>query len=106
MKDKIPREVWDRTKKQNVIDVKRIMIRKLNQTINTNIYLQQSKTSIWNKIWRYDSKSGKYIPNPRRYHNCQKYRYLKEACTRKSICMKCEAYELDDTKETYKNNLN
>ena len=43
----------------------------------------------------------KYIPNPRRCYNCQKYGHLKEACSRKPVCVKCGAHEPDHI-----NNLN
>ena len=53
---------WTQKKKQNVIDVKRIIIRKQNQTINTTTYIltfnnPNSSAEIL-KDWVYDNKSG------------------------------------------------
>ena len=54
------------------------------------------------------AKVEKYIPDLRRCHNCQKYGLLKEACTRKPVCMKCGSHEPDHTEENClnSNNLN
>ena len=52
------------------------------------------------------AKMEKYIPNTRRCHNCQKYGHLKEACTRKPVCVKCGEHEPDPTEDMYTNNLN
>ena len=95
-------------KKQNIVDVKRITIRKLNQTINTNTYIltfNNPKPSPEIKIGYMLVKVEKYIQNPRRCYNYPKYVHLKKACTRKAVYIKCGAYEPDQPEETCKNNL-
>ena len=48
----------------------------------------------------------KYIPNPRRCHNCQKYEHLKEAYSRKPVCVKYGVHEPDHAEYMCTNNLN
>ena len=52
----------NKLKKLYVRNVERIAIRKISQTINTNIYIQQPKISIWNENWIYIRKSIYQIP--------------------------------------------
>ena len=52
------------------------------------------------------TKVEKYISNPRWFHNCQKYGHIKEACTRKPVCVECGAHESDHTEDMCSNNLN
>ena len=63
---------------------------KPNQTIDTNtcvFTLNNLKSPPEIKIGYMLAKVEKYIPNPRRCHNCQKYGHLKEFCSRKSVCV-------------------
>ena len=79
-------EIKNELKKQNIIDVKRITIKKQNEII-TNTYIltfNNPKTPLEIKIGYTVVKVETYIPNPR-CHNCQKYGHLKEHCTRKQV---------------------
>ena len=58
-------EIKNELKKQNVIDIKQITIRKLNQTIDTNSYIltfNNPKPPPEMKTWIYVNKSGKVHP--------------------------------------------
>ena len=84
----IPMFEYRNKKKQNVIDVKRIIIRKLTLMIDTNIFVftfNNPKSLPEIKIGYILAKVEKYIPNPRRYNICQKYGCLKEVCSRKPV---------------------
>ena len=77
-------EIKNELKKQNVIDVKRITIKKQNEIIETNTYIltfNNPKPPLEIKIGYTVVKVETYIPNPRRCHNCQKYGHLKQYCT-------------------------
>ena len=50
------------------------------------------------------AKMEKYIPNPKRCHNCQKYGDFKAAYSRKPV--KCGAHESDHLEVMCTNNLN
>ena len=96
-------------KKQNVINVKRITISKLNKIIDMNTYthtFNNPKPPPQIKIGYTLAKVEKYIPNHRTCLNCQKYRHLKEACSRKPVRVKCGVHEQDPTEDTCTNNLN
>ena len=91
-------EIKNELKRQNIIGDKRITIRKLSQTINTNTYILTFNNP--------KPPVEKYIPNPWRCYNCQKYGLLKEVCSRKPVWVKCGTHEPDHTEKTYSNNLN
>ena len=96
-------------KKQNVIDVKRITIKKQNEIIETSTYIltfNNPKPPLEIKIGYTVVKVETYIPNPRRCHNCQKYGHLKQHCTRKQVCVKCGEQEPNHIEESCKNSLN
>ena len=102
-------EIKNELKKQNVIDVKRITIKKQNEIIETNTYVltfNNPKPPLEMKIGYTVVKVEIYIPNPRRCHNCQKYGHLKEHCTRKQVCVKCGEQEPNHIEESCKNSLN
>ena len=102
-------EIKNELKKQNVIDVKRITIKKQNEIIETNIYIltfNNPKPPLEIKIGYTVVKVETYIPNPRRCHNCQKYGHLKQHCTRKQVCVKCGEQEPNHIEESCKNSLN
>ena len=74
-------EIKNELKKQNVVDVKRITIKKQNEIIETNTYIltfNNPKPPLEIKIGYTVVKVETYIPNPSRCHNCQKYGHLKE----------------------------
>ena len=99
-------EIKNELKKQNVIDVKRITIKKQNEIIETNTYVltfNNPKPPLEMKIGYTVVKVETYIPNPRRCHNCQKYGHLKEHCTRKQVCVKCGEQEPNHIEESCKN---
>ena len=95
--------------KNSAIDIKRITIRKLSQTTDTNtciLTFNNPKSPPEIKIGYTQAEVKKYIPNPRRCHNCQKYGHLKETCSRKPVCVKYGAHKPDHTEDTCTNNLN
>ena len=102
-------EIKNELKKQNVIDVKRITIKKQTEIIETNTYIltfNNPKTPLEIKIGYTVVKVETYIPNPRRCHNCQKYGHLKQHCTRKQVCVKCGEQEPNHIEESCKKSLN
>ena len=102
-------EIKNELKKQSVIDVKRITIKKQNEIIETNTYIltfNNPKPPLEIKIGYTVVKVETYIPNPRRCHNCQKYGHLKQHCTRKQVCVKCGEQEPNHIEESCKNSLN
>ena len=87
-------EIKNELKKQNVIDVKRITIKKQNEIIETNTYIltfNNPKPPLDIKIGYTVVKVQTYIPNPRRCHNCQKYGHLKQHCTRNKCVLNVES---------------
>ena len=79
-------------KNQKVTDVKRISIKKDNQTIETNTYiLTFNKPQIPKEIKVGYSviKVNPYIPNPLRCYNCQKFGHHEQKCTRQAVCRRC-----------------
>ena len=102
-------EINNELKKRNVINVKRITIKKQNEIIETNTYIlsfNNPKTPLERKIGYTVVKVETYIPNPRRRHNCQKYGHQKEHCTRKQVCVKCGEQEPNHMEDSCKNSLN
>lgn len=99
-------EIKAELKKKKRSDVKRITIKKRNKIINTNKYILTFNiltppTEI--KISYLIAKVGKYIPNLRRCHKCQRYDHLKKYCTRKPIFVRCGEIEPNHDETTYKN---
>ena len=98
-------EIKNELKKQNVIDVKRISIKKKIEIIETNTYIltfNYLKPPLEIKIGYTVVKVETYIPNPRRCHNCQNYGHLKKHCTRKKVCVKCGEQEPNHIEDTFK----
>ena len=80
-----------RTKKNHGVTViKRITIKKENQTIQTHILTFNSPTTPKEiKIGYINEKIEKYIPNPLRCFKCQKFGYHGSICNGHTICGKC-----------------
>lgn len=85
-------EIKTNLQEQDVLDVRRIQIKKNNETINTNTYILTFDSHTPPK----EVKAGyiklnvePYIPNPLRCHNCQKFGHHKDRCTHSPICERC-----------------
>lgn len=96
-------------KKQNIIDIKRISIKKNDRIIDTNTYIMtfdapEPPQEI--KIGYTISKVETYIPNPLRCFNCQRYGHGKNQCTRKLVCGKCGENDPNHTELTCPNETN
>ncbi|XP_021369976.1 uncharacterized protein LOC110461031 [Mizuhopecten yessoensis] len=75
-----------------VSEVRRMVIRRNNDTIKTNTFIITFSTPTLPQILtigyqRYNVSV--YIPNPLRCRNCQKYGHHEKRCRRKSICQYC-----------------
>ncbi|XP_021352868.1 uncharacterized protein LOC110449995 [Mizuhopecten yessoensis] len=75
-----------------VSEVRRMVIRRNNDTIKTNTFIITFSTPTLPHILtiRYQRYNvSVYIPNPLRCRNCQKYGHHEKRCRRKSICQYC-----------------
>ena len=77
---------------QGVTDIKRISIKRNEETINTNTYiLTFNKSSLPKelKVGYNFIKVNPYIPNPLRCYNCQKFSHHETKCLKSPVCKKC-----------------
>ena len=77
---------------QGVTDIKRISIKRNEETINTNTYiLTFNKSSLPKelKVGYNLIKVNPYIPNPLRCYNCQKCGHHETKCLKSPVCKKC-----------------
>ena len=85
-------EIKRNLRKHGVTDAKQISIKRKNLTISTNTYIlnfNTPKLPTEIKIGYLITKVENYIPNPLRFHNCQKFGHHKEKCTRPLTCKNC-----------------
>ena len=77
---------------QGVTDIKRISIKRNEETINTNTFiLTFNKSSLPKelKVGYNLIKVNPYIPNPLRCYNCQKFGHHETKCLKSPVCKKC-----------------
>ena len=77
---------------QGVTDVRRISIKRNDESILTNTYIMtfnKPKTPTELKIGYQVVKVDVYIPNPLRCYKCQKFGHHESRCTRQAICKRC-----------------
>ena len=82
-------EILAELKKQGVTDIKRITIKKDNQTIQTNTYIltfNSPTTPKEIKIGYINEKIEQYIPNPLQCFKCQKFGHHGSVCNGHTIC--------------------
>lgn len=85
-------EIKTNLKNQNVIDIKRISIKKNGETINTNTYILNfniPKPPNEINVGYIKIKVETCIPNPLRCFNCQKFGHHQDRCTRPPVCGRC-----------------
>ena len=77
---------------QGVTDIKRISIKRNEETIKTNTYIITfNKSSLPKelKVGYNLIKVSPYIPNPLRCYNCQKFGHHETKCLKSPVCKKC-----------------
>ena len=77
---------------QGVTDIKRISIKRNEETINTNTYIITFKKSSLPKELKVGYnliKVSPYIPSPLRCYNCQKFGHYETKCLKSPVCKKC-----------------
>ena len=100
-------EILAELKNQGVTDIKRITIKKENQSIQTNMYIltfNSPTTPKEIKIGYINEKIETYIPNPLRCYKCLKFGHHGSVCNGHTICGKCGEREPNHT--TINCNLN
>ena len=79
-------------KKQGIIDVRWISIKKEGKTIETNTYVMtfnKSKIPTKIKVGYTMERVEQFVPNPMRCYKCQKYGHHEDACRGREVCRKC-----------------
>ena len=88
---------------QGVTDVRRISIKRNDESILTNTYIMtfnKPKTPTELKIGYQVVKVDVYIPNPLRCYKCQKFGHHESRCTRQAVCKRCGEKEPDHEEKT------
>lgn len=98
-------ELLDGWKKQNVIDVKRIKIRRDDKEISTKhliLTFGSSRLPEHIETGYMKIRVRAYIPNPRRCFRCQKYGHGSLSCRGRPTCAKCAEHDhsADDCNNT------
>ena len=89
-------------RKQGVTNTGRISIRKGEERIQTNTYIQtfnQPRTPEEVKIDSYLERVEQYVPVPLRCFKCQKCGHHREACRGQATCVKCDEKDPDHVEE-------
>ena len=85
-------EIKKELKRQDVIDVKRVSIKKEGKTIETNTYIMTFNTPRIPekiKVGYFIEKVEQFVPNPLRCYRCQKYGPYEDSCRGREVCGKC-----------------
>ena len=85
-------EIKSNLQNQGVTDIKRISIKRNEETINTNTYIftfNKSQLPKELKVGYNLIKVSPYIPNPLRCYNCQKFGHHETKCLKSPVCKKC-----------------
>ena len=90
-------EILAELKNQGVTDIKRITIKKENQTNTYILIFDPPTTPKQIKIGYINEKIETYIPNPLRCYKCQKFDHHGSVCNGHTICGKCGDRELNHT---------
>ena len=97
-------ELLDNLKSQNVVDVRRITVRKNDQIIPTkHIILTFNSPTLPNRVKAayLSCPVRPYIPNPLRCFQCQRYGHAKTSCRGSVTCARCA--EVGHDNKTCKN---
>ncbi|XP_064465416.1 uncharacterized protein LOC135376915 [Ornithodoros turicata] len=93
-----PEEILENLKDQNVIDVRKIKIRKNNEYITTrNIVLTFDSPTLPErlKVGYLTTEVRPYIPNPLRCFKCNRYGHPSDACRGSACCARCSKQDHD-----------
>ena len=85
-------------KKQGVLDVRQILIKKEGQSIETNTYVMTfniSKIPTKIRVGYTMERVEQFVPNPLRCYKCQKYRHHEDAFRGREVCEKCDQKDPD-----------
>ena len=101
-------EIKSYLQQQGVTDVKRISIKRNEETINTNTYIfsfnkPQLPKEI--KVGYNNIKVSPYIPNPLRCYNCQKFGHHETKCLKSPVCKKCGGSGSDHIEHSCNNTI-